>query len=328
MTLWSTNVEALEALSQPDSIALHFVRNEVYGPDALAPRTGSRRNRKTTSLGLGKVWRVDESSDAAKSDPMSSTLSSSASSEVTLSGEDTDVTNCDGASTIVESVDEVEREIHSRDDLFAEESVMTPVPMANAPSAAQSEAARFAAASMSSSDTSLPPTSSTTVPSVTTLEPVPSIAPIKLQLDGPIRLGPKPRPPFGTGVGPMASSKHVSRPARRSPLAQVAASAPEEPRPSPLGINAELGDDPAKSATEGAEGAEGVFRAPSPVPSNEDDDQQFPGEEDKGMIIHLRGEVTITKAAGLPSFNYKYLNRNVRHSALLSYRFVLENLFD
>lgn len=63
-----------------------------------------------------------------------------------------------------------------------------------------------------------------------------------------------------------------------------------------------------------AEGDAIDVRLPSPTPSEEEDPDQFPGEEDKGMIVQLRGELKVMGANGLPSFNYKYLNRNVSRS--------------
>lgn len=43
----------------------------------------------------------------------------------------------------------------------------------------------------------------------------------------------------------------------------------------------------------------------------------YPGSEGKGNIMTFKGTVSPQPARGLPSFNYKYLNRNVRDFVLL-----------
>ena len=45
---------------------------------------------------------------------------------------------------------------------------------------------------------------------------------------------------------------------------------------------------------------------------DEDDQANYPGAEDASSLVTLRGEVTAEKTKGLPSFNFKYFNRNVR----------------
>ncbi|KAF8310560.1 hypothetical protein DL93DRAFT_2084342 [Clavulina sp. PMI_390] len=319
--LWSTNQEALEALAQPDSIELHFARNEVYGPDSLAPRTASCRNRRVTSLHVGKVWRVvdDDDDEGTK---IGGSPASSASSSITLGSDEANGTGTEAGLDFgaVENLDTLAAsdDWSSRDDLYAQ----TSAPESPSPMETSSTSGQSSSASTSDDPIVSPPTPSvdnTTLvlptPDGTPETPIaenPSIPSVPLRLEGPIRLGPKPRPSNGFQVGPSASPKHTARPLRRSPLAQLAASAPKTA--SPLSTDAGEAPDDLQQLKASAEGGE---RPPSPTPSAEDlkigdgIDDEFPGEEEKGMVIHLRGEVKITNSAGLPSFNYKYLNRNV-----------------
>lgn len=57
LILWSESVTQLQQLAQPRNIQVAFVKNDVYGPDALVPRSGARRNRRSQLMGSGKIWR-------------------------------------------------------------------------------------------------------------------------------------------------------------------------------------------------------------------------------------------------------------------------------
>lgn len=60
LTLHSTNSAAIQALADPSAIKVTFERSEVYGPDALAPRTIARKNRVVKLLSVGKIWKEAE----------------------------------------------------------------------------------------------------------------------------------------------------------------------------------------------------------------------------------------------------------------------------
>lgn len=86
LILHSTNTAALDILSDPSAIKVTFVRSEVFGPDALAPRTTARKNRITKELAVGSIWRtreddasLDEEINATGEEALSSSASSSSS---------------------------------------------------------------------------------------------------------------------------------------------------------------------------------------------------------------------------------------------------------
>lgn len=58
LILWSKDATALSALSRPSSILAGLCANEVYGKDALSPRTEARRSRKTKLITQGSVIHV------------------------------------------------------------------------------------------------------------------------------------------------------------------------------------------------------------------------------------------------------------------------------
>lgn len=213
-----------------------------------------------------------------------------------------------------------ELEAHSRDDLAKADVLSTP------------EALLQKVAEQSS----IPAAKLTGIP----LIDKPMLA--KLTIDGP----PKPalKPSALGGRGPalgLSSSKAVSKPTRISPLARSALSAQHEPEtafkpatndsavkqlaPGTTASTTEAGLDGVVQET--PSGTElGVADGELPVSSVDDEEssdvrpvsptpsegeEEFPGQEEQGMIVHLRGEVPITGVSGLPSFNYKYLNRNV-----------------
>ena len=140
---------------------------------------------------------------------------------------------------------------------------------------------------------------------------------IPLQRDGPIRAALKPqRLKDPVSNSPSSISGHTARPMRQSPLAHLAANSmyvlPEQ-SPAP-GFPGDIVNEAKNKGVVSREGTDGDDRPAerSISPASEGDvGEQFPGEEEKGAILQFCGEVPITGVSGLPSFNYKYLNRNV-----------------
>ncbi|KAJ6562562.1 hypothetical protein B0H19DRAFT_99700 [Mycena capillaripes] len=60
LLLWSANPRALEALGQPGAIEVGFCKADVFALNALDPRTDSRRDRYTSQLAAGRIWRTHD----------------------------------------------------------------------------------------------------------------------------------------------------------------------------------------------------------------------------------------------------------------------------
>lgn len=105
LILHSTNTAALDILSDPSAIKVTFVRSEVFGPDALAPRTTARKNRITKELAVGSIWRTRED-DASLDEEINATgeeaLSSSASSSSSATSDTLTGTGDDQERTVLE----------------------------------------------------------------------------------------------------------------------------------------------------------------------------------------------------------------------------------
>lgn len=293
-------------------------------------------------MGKGVMWRVDSPTEDADATAPGDANDGASKSQLTLIDEVRGEGTASGSDTTKSNASSV-KEFHARDDLIAYEEqgpqaviVSRSTPESEDVAEADTDADADDAPEAADAQPDLETTTSVqakvddsttgTLPVVDTLAPaIPPVVP--LRVDGPLRPAPKPKLPPGPGAGlgsgiGMSSSKHVARPTRRSPLARVAATAPSPPSPSALSEST-TPDDPnfASPVSEGegtvdvpAEGDATEARPPSPTPSEEEDPDQFPGEEDKGMIVQLRGELKVMGANGLPSFNWKYLNRNVSRS--------------
>lgn len=62
MLLWSKNIPALEAISDPklDCIDAVLLRSTIFGRDVLQPKNAARKNRHLQRIAQGRVWRTDD----------------------------------------------------------------------------------------------------------------------------------------------------------------------------------------------------------------------------------------------------------------------------
>lgn len=62
MLLWSKNIPALEAITDPksDYIDVVLLRSTVFGRDVLQPKNAARKNRHLQRISQGRVWRTDD----------------------------------------------------------------------------------------------------------------------------------------------------------------------------------------------------------------------------------------------------------------------------
>ncbi|EKM51751.1 uncharacterized protein PHACADRAFT_31568 [Phanerochaete carnosa HHB-10118-sp] len=60
--LWSKNIPALEAISDPacNCIDVVLLRSTMYGRDVLQPKNAARRNRNLQRVSQGRVWKTDD----------------------------------------------------------------------------------------------------------------------------------------------------------------------------------------------------------------------------------------------------------------------------
>jgi hypothetical protein len=69
LLLWCTNPAALDALSQPESFQVDFLRGDLFGLDVLDPHNSARKNRHLSRLKEGRIWRTDDGPPAPGSAP-------------------------------------------------------------------------------------------------------------------------------------------------------------------------------------------------------------------------------------------------------------------
>lgn len=259
------------SVASKGAIAVSFVQNDVHGPDALAPRTASRRNRKSYVRGMGwiDVERDDGSYEHAHERKVlvprakAGVAASPAKSKPKKEKKKTPAKNAAASRRLVSITESDEEE--SEEEELSSSSITVPSELLESP------------ATVSSSETSYSLSSSVPTSS-------PDAAPADVS-----------NVAVSSGDAPSSVSPIDTNVSLEEGLGAIAITSPTSPTSSDSGtaVDPEPVDELDDEADEDL------------------DEGYFPGMEDAENIVTLSGAVPLSSAAGYPSFNYKYMSRHV-----------------
>ncbi|KAF8323221.1 hypothetical protein DL93DRAFT_2162403 [Clavulina sp. PMI_390] len=341
LILWSESTSQLAQLAQPSSIQVVLVKNDVYGPDALVPRSAARKNRRSVVVGSGKIWRDDQERNTPAAPTPTSPPKPKRRASTGLS---------------LESIDEDE-EKEEEAPLEAE----VPLPLAQDEEVSVTPKSEPPAEEAASQDilpqtaitTPIPPSESVGAEPSTSVStsPLRATPPLSSLSIGPASSGLGPRGALARLNGVSSSAKPPSRMSppsspSKAPVPSRWASFTADSDSEDENEGEENGDkaetsQPPESDTDTStilgDGGddETAAGAPASPPSTvgdvteadaeqssfaADEEEWFPGMEDDEKIITLSGSIPLKGALGRPSFNYKYMSRHYMAKIIITHK--------